>query len=75
MEAACARLGDARAGPLPQVCLLVRFIGLTKGFGDPGLTVFSGFFLTREMLILARFYKGFDDWLFLTHPLRLVLPT
>ena len=32
-------------------------------------------FLTREMLILATFYKGFDDWLFLTHPLRLVLQT
>ena len=44
VEAACARLGSARAGPSPQVRPLVRFIDLTKGFGAPGLTVFGGFF-------------------------------
>ena len=43
-EAACARLGSARSGPLLQVRLLVRFIDLTDGFGVLGLTVFGCFF-------------------------------
>ena len=54
VEAACARMGSARAGPLPQACLLMRLISFTKGFGVPGFTVFGGFFFDTRNLHFSK---------------------